>query len=809
MGLECFVPSRDGGARKRGLLRSVALGAIASAAMLPMGSPARADCALSLTTVTCAPPGTGAYDHPFQDNLTINVQSGATVNDDGTAGILVQNGNTITNDGTVQATGGADGIEARDNNKVTNNGSIQVVNGNAIELFDNAALPANPNVTNNGTITVTGGGKGIVVGVNHRIVNNGTIDGGTNGGFGIVADSGSDITNNGSISVGAFASAVQMRNADNHLFNFGTIAATGGGLAIDICSCATVSTVENKSGGTIDGYIFVDGKGNTLTNSGLIQVTGSPLQGYPTFLIANQTGFPPTGAGNSFVQNASGTLALRMDNTGLIDNLSADAITAHGTVKIVIQNQLYQNQTFSGTAIGLTPYGAGTLANTIGSAFDHYTASSPFFTVTPIYDNTPTNYTALSFQLDRIPFGSVPGLNPNQTAVGKALENGYSPNLTGNAAIFYANLFSATSTSTLDQLSGQGTSAAQGASFTAGNLFNVAMLQQGMLWLNGGGTGGTTFGGVSQYAASNRLENKPGYDAFAAVRPQANELGRWRAWGLGFGGYHSIEGQSTNGTIDQSQRTYGGAVGVDHQISGDVLVGFAAGGSGTTFSAPALSTSGRIDGGHVGLYMVKTFGRAYLAATVNYGRLDNTTQRTISGVGPTENASGRFASDQVGGRVELGRKYEFGRYAVTPFAAVEPAALWQHAYTETSTTAGGGGGVMGLSYSANTVTSLPTFLGAELDTKYVLAGGHELAPFTRVSWVHEFETERQISASFTSVPGTGFTIDGARPSADAVRFESGGTLTLTRAASVFANLESEYSDRSRSYTGTGGVKVVW
>jgi outer membrane autotransporter protein len=132
-----------------------------------------------------------------------------------------------------------------------------------------------------------------------------------------------------------------------------------------------------------------------------------------------------------------------------------------------------------------------------------------------------------------------------------------------------------------------------------------------------------------------------------------------------------------------------------------------------------------------------------------------------------------------------------------------------HAYTETTTTAGGGAGVMGLSYNANTVTSLPTFLGAQLDTKYMLTGGHELTPFTRVSWVHEFETERQISASFTSVPGTGFTVDGARPSADAVRFESGGTVTLTRAASVFANLESEYSDRSRSYTGTAGVKVVW
>jgi uncharacterized protein with beta-barrel porin domain len=694
----------------------------------------------------------------------------------------------------------------RNNNTVTNNGSIQVVDGNALELFSNTALPTNPNVTNNGTITVTGFGNGIIVTSRHRIVNNGTINGGDNG-FGIVADSNNNITNNGSISVGAGGDAIQLVNAGNQLSNFGTLAATGGGLALDVCSCATGTTIDNKSGGKIDGYINVDGSGNTLTNSGLIQVTGSSLQGYPTFLLANQN---LAGAGNSFIQNASGTLALRMDNTGTIDNLSADAISAHGTVRIVIQNQLYQNQTFSGMAVGLTVYGAGTLGNTIGSAFDHYTSSSPFFTVTPIYDtNDPTNYQGLSFEVDRIPFGSIPGLTPNQTAVGKALENGYSPNLTGNAATFYANLLSAGSAAALDQLSGQGTSAAQGASFTAGNLFNVAMLQQGMLWLNGGGTGGTTFGGVSQYAASNRLENRPGYDAFAAMRPQANELGRWRAWGLGFGGYRSTEGQASLGTVDQSQHTYGGAVGVDHQISGDVLVGFAAGGSGSTFSAPALSTSGRIDGGHVGLYIVKTFGPAYLAATLNYARLDNTAQRTISGVGPTENASGRFVSDQVGGRIELGRKYEFGRYAVTPFAAVEPAALWQHAYTETSTTVGGGTGVMGLSYKANTVTSLPTFLGAQLDTKYILTGGHELTPLARVSWVHEFETARRISASFTSVAGTGFTVDGARPSADAVRFESGGTLTLTRAASVFVNLESEYSDRGRSYTGTGGIKVAW
>jgi hypothetical protein len=126
--------------------------------MLPMGPPARADCGPpGGPVVTCAPPGTGGYFGPFDDNLTVNIQLGTTVTDNGNpASILVQNGNTITNNGTVQATGNADGIEARDNNKVSNNGAIQVVDDNAIELFNQPAVAAQPNVVNNGSITISG-----------------------------------------------------------------------------------------------------------------------------------------------------------------------------------------------------------------------------------------------------------------------------------------------------------------------------------------------------------------------------------------------------------------------------------------------------------------------------------------------------------------------------------------------------------------------------------------------------------------------------------------------------------------------------
>jgi len=248
---------------------------------------------------------------------------------------------------------------------------------------------------------------------------------------------------------------------------------------------------------------------------------------------------------------------------------------------------------------------------------------------------------------------------------------------------------------------------------------------------------------------------------------------------------------------------------VDNQIGADLLLGFAAGGSGSTFSVSSLSTSGRVDGGHLGLYAIKSFGAAYMAATLGYARLDNKTDRTITGVGSTENATGSFASDQLSGRLELGWQRKFDGYSITPFVAVAPAALWQHAYSETSTVAGGGTGVLGLNYRSNTVTSLPTFLGAQLDTRYVLAGGQTLSPFARAAWVHEFEPDRQIQASFISAPSAAFTVDGARASPNAVRIDTGAALALNRGASLFANLTGEYSERSRTYAAVGGAKLTW
>ena len=84
-----------------------------------------------------------------------------------------------------------------------------------------------------------------------------------------------------------------------------------------------------------------------------------------------------------------------------------------------------------------------------------------------------------------------------------------------------------------------------------------------------------------------------------------------------------------------------------------------------------------------------------------------------------------------------------------------------------------------------------------------------MAPFARVSWVHEFRPDRQVSASFITLPTGAFTVDGARAASDSARLDTGAKLTMLPGKSLFANFTGEWSDRSRSYAAVGGFRAAW
>jgi outer membrane autotransporter protein len=289
-------------------------------------------------------------------------------------------------------------------------------------------------------------------------------------------------------------------------------------------------------------------------------------------------------------------------------------------------------------------------------------------------------------------------------------------------------------------------------------------------------------------------------------RPAAVQDG-WRLWGAGFGNTERLRGNTQVGSASLRDQTAGGSLGADYRITADAMIGFGVGASSSSFSVPDRSTSGQLDGGHIGVYGVMWWADLYAAGALTYTRFDNHTTRTINAFDMTETAKGSFGSNVFDGRFEIGRKMGLDTFSVTPFAAIQFAELWQAGYAETST--GGTPGVLGLRYQPTAAVSLPTFLGAQVDSRWVYDNGMFVAAFVRAAWVHEFDPTRRITAALMTVPMPTFTVDGARAAGDSLRLDIGGRLGINQFASLYVRATGEFSDAGQSYSATGGIRVAW
>jgi outer membrane autotransporter protein len=570
-----------------------------------------------------------------------------------------------------------------------------------------------------------------------------------------------------------------LSGVNNTLVNNGTISGGSNGYSLFSFGTSGNSITNN---GTLDGQMFVTGTGSSLINAGLITITNPG-----TALGAFDLHF-----GGTFTQTAQGTLALRVDNNGLHDGLAASGnANLNGTLRAVLQPGLYGSSTTYKDVL-LT-------SGSVAGQFALVTSSSAFFGAAASY-----NASSVDLTLTRYGFGSVAGETSNQRSIGNALEAGYSTALTGAAATFYTRLLQAGSLRVLDQLSGEGTSGTQNTAFNTASLFGQTMNSQMEAW-RVGNRGSAAGGAAIGYAAEQ--PSGPA-SAFAMLKAPAMVQPQWNAWAAGFGAGQSLAGNAVTGSASLNDRAAGGSAGVDHLINPDLLLGIAAGGSSATFSVDDRTTSGRLEGAHVGAYAMQRFGAGYFSAQIVYSHFNNTTTRTISGIGPDETARGAFGSDQLGGRLEIGRSFEFGSVFVTPFAAVQAARLWQGAYTESST-AGAAPGVLGLSYAAQAVSSLPVFLGAKFDGRVDFGNGMLWTPFVHAAWVHEFEPSRVITASLTTLPVPAFVIAGASAASDAARLDLGSRLALNRWWELSGRVTGEFSNLGQTYSGIGSLRASW
>jgi uncharacterized protein with beta-barrel porin domain len=552
----------------------------------------------------------------------------------------------------------------------------------------------------------------------------------------------------------------------------------------------TITGGLNNGGGQANAIVLTGGTnavgpGGTITGGIQLQA-GSLAPALPGSAIG------PTLAVNGPVSFAAGsTYAVR------IAGAANDSITATGAATI-------GGASVASTITSFTLGQKNTIltASAINGTFASPSSNSAFVSTVLSYDPTHVFESILGNAGggSAINFTTV-AQTQNQFNFAVGLNNAGTLNGIGGPILGAISLLSAPQArAVFDALDGEGITGAQNLALGMSHQFTATITDQTVFFGSSGAVGSNA---SNSFASSPRppITTK----ALPAPLPSAPE---WRVWASGFGAGQTISGDPGAGFASQSNTIAGGALGVDYRFWPSTLIGFATGGSDGYFSVNDRATSGSTTGGHVAIYLLTSFGQAYLQGTTSASFFDNSTTRAIAGFGAlgaeVEHAS--FASHEFRSRYEVGYRFNVFSGVLTPFTALEWARLYTNGFTETPAA---GAGLFALSVAAQTIDSVPFFAGARWTNSIAVGNGMWLTPSLQAAWVHEFDPVRNQTGALVNLPGALFLTNGAQPASDAAELKAGAELLVRANVRLSANFEGEFSNRGNTYAGKGAVKVSW
>jgi uncharacterized protein with beta-barrel porin domain len=280
---------------------------------------------------------------------------------------------------------------------------------------------------------------------------------------------------------------------------------------------------------------------------------------------------------------------------------------------------------------------------------------------------------------------------------------------------------------------------------------------------------------------------------------------RWSVWAAGFGGSQTTDGNAVVGSNDTTSRIFGGAVGADYRLSPFTIAGFSLAGGGTNFNVNGLG-SGHSDLFQAGAFVRHTVGAAYLTGALAYGWQDITTNRTVTVAG-ADVLRAEFNANAFSGRIEGGYRFvaPWMTVGVTPYAAGQFTTFDLPAYAEQVVA---GAGAFAQTYAAKNVTDTRSELGVRTDRSFAMTDAL-LVLRGRAAWAHDFNPDRTINATFQTLPGASFTVNGAAQASDAALVTASAEVKWLSGFSVAGVFEGEFSDVTRSYAGKGIVRYQW
>ena len=330
----------------------------------------------------------------------------------------------------------------------------------------------------------------------------------------------------------------------------------------------------------------------------------------------------------------------------------------------------------------------------------------------------------------------------------------------------------------LNSLSGEGATASQSIAFGNNAFFMEAIRQNTANWVT----------------------------SVSPVGEKRTAKGGSELWANLTGGTSLLRGD--NGTASVNASGAGVQIGLNRPLTPNVLVGAALGLANSSYSVNDRASNGTLNGLNLGLYGVAKADNLYLSGTLGYAWSDTGSDRSVS-VSELSNAQkGNFASQILSVRLETGYVARLENSNLTPFIALEPAWLWQGAFSENLRSSNTPVN-MGLNYRSQQISSLPLSLGMQWDSNVTLDNGWTLNPVMRLSWIHEFNSARQVDASLQLMPSQTFTVYGASAPENMGRLVLGLSGTSRAGLTGYVMLDANVSDRSQAFGARAGLSMLF
>jgi autotransporter-associated beta strand protein len=714
-------------------------------------------------------------------------------------------------------------------------GSSTITNNGFLYFFDSGTA-GNATITNNNIVrfsgTTTAGSSTITNNNFLSFLNNSTAGNAaiTNGDFGTVDFSASTGPNNdGKLSAGSIAGvgkfylgADQLTVGGNNRSTVvdGIISDCGNG-ADCLNSGATGGSLVKTGTGTLTLAATNSYTGATIVNAGTLNVTGDitsssgvTVNSGGTLAGTGKVGTVQTNSGGTFAPG-SGTAGTSMAVTGALTFQSA----AIYMVQINPATASFANVTGNAALGGATVNATFAAGSYVAKQYTILTATgivSATFNPTVVVTNLPSGFkTGLSYDTHdaflNLALSFVPppgsGLNGNQQNVGNAIINFF--NRTGSIPL----VFGALTPAGLSQISGETTTGSQQTTFDAMTQFMGAMTDPFTAGrIDGSGSNTSPFANeidtANAYAAKDPARSQSERDAYAAIYRKVPVMAApfvpsWSVWAAGFGGSQTTNGNATVGSNSSTSRLGGVAVGADYRFSPNTIAGFALAGGGTSFSVNGFGT-GRSDLFQAGAFVRHTVGPASFTAALAYGWQDITTDRTVTIAG-IDQLRARFNANAFSGRIEDGYRFATAWMGVTPYAAAQFTTFDLPAYAEQAIV---GANTFALAYGAKSATDPRSEIGVRTDKSWAMP----VSIFTlrgRFAWAHDYNDGRSIGATFQTLPGASFVVNGAAQTPDKALTTASAEVKWRSGVSLAATFEGEFSGNSSSYAGKGVARYQW